>query len=216
MSRDIRVRIAPSPTGDPHVGTAYTALFNYVFARKHGGKFILRIEDTDQSRAKSSSEQQIFSALKWLGLSWDEGPDCGGPYGPYRQSERLELYKEHVENLIKSGHAYHCFCTPQRLDELRQQQKAAGQTTRYDGHCRAQSGSEAHSRIKAGEAHVIRLKVPQTGVTKFHDLLRGELEFENDRIDDQVLMKTDGFPTYHLANVVDDYLMKIRCQKFLI
>jgi len=209
MSREIRVRIAPSPTGDPHVGTAYTALFNYVFAKKHGGKFILRIEDTDQTRARASSEQQIFSSLKWLGLNWDEGPDCGGPYGPYRQSERLDIYREYTQKLVDSGHAYACFCTAERLDKVRAEQKAANLTTRYDGHCRNLSPADVAKQKAAGTSHVIRLRVPTDGVTRFVDLLRGELQFDNERIDDQVLMKTDGFPTYHLANVVDDYLMKI-------
>ncbi|MES2744213.1 MAG: glutamate--tRNA ligase [Bdellovibrionota bacterium] len=209
MSREVRVRIAPSPTGDPHVGTAYTALFNYVFAKKNKGKFILRIEDTDQSRAKSSSESMILSSLKWLGLSWDEGPDNGGKFGPYRQSERLPIYKEYSEKLTANGTAYHCFCTAERLDELRAKQKAEGLTTRYDGHCRELSRETVNAKIKAGEKNVVRLKVPTTGIVKFNDMLRGELEFDVDRIDDQVLMKTDGFPTYHLANVVDDYLMQI-------
>jgi glutamyl-tRNA synthetase len=209
MSREIRVRIAPSPTGDPHVGTAYTALFNYVFAKKHGGKFILRIEDTDQTRARASSEEQIFTSLKWLGLAWDEGPDSGGPYGPYRQSERLDIYREYTQKLVDSGHAYPCFCTPERLDKVRAEQKAQNLTTRYDGHCRNLSAEDVARQKGAGTPHVIRLRVPTDGVTRFIDLLRGELQFDNERIDDQVLMKTDGFPTYHLANVVDDHLMKI-------
>lgn len=209
MSREVRVRIAPSPTGDPHVGTAYTALFNYVFAKKNKGKFIVRIEDTDQSRAKSSSEAMILTSLKWLGLKWDEGPDVGGEFGPYKQSERLPIYKEYSQKLIDNGTAYHCFCTAERLDALRAQQKAEGLTTRYDGHCRDLPADEVKKRIAAGERNVTRLKVPKTGTVKFEDHLRGELEFDVDRVDDQVLMKTDGFPTYHLANVVDDYLMKI-------
>ncbi len=209
MSREVRVRIAPSPTGDPHVGTAYTALFNYVFAKKNKGKFVLRIEDTDQSRAKSSSEEMILTSLNWLGLQWDEGPDVGGKFGPYRQSERLPIYKEYTQKLVDNGTAYPCFCTAERLDEVRARQKAEGSTTRYDGHCRELDKASAQARIKAGEKHVIRMKVPASGAVKFVDLLRGELEFDVDRIDDQVLMKTDGFPTYHLANVVDDYLMQI-------
>ncbi len=209
MISEIRVRIAPSPTGDPHVGTAYTALFNYVFAKKHGGKFILRIEDTDQTRAKASSEEQILKTLKWLGLDWDEGPDCGGPHGPYRQSERLPLYRDHCDTLIQNGTAYYCFCTSARLDALREEQKSQGLTTRYDGNCRELSNQEVTSKLASGIPYVVRLKVPRDGQTKFVDHLRGELEFENERIDDQVLLKTDGFPTYHLANVVDDHLMKI-------
>ncbi len=209
MGRETRVRIAPSPTGDPHVGTAYIALFNYAFAKKEGGKFILRIEDTDQTRARASSEQQILQTLGWLGLKWDEGPDCGGPYGPYRQSERTAIYAEHARKLLDSRHAYRCFCTAERLEELRNRQKAEGQTTRYDGTCYHLPLTEVQKNLEAKLPHVIRLHVPPEGSTKFHDLLRGELEFENSRVDDQVLLKTDGFPTYHLANVVDDYLMKI-------
>lgn len=209
MSREVRVRIAPSPTGDPHVGTAYTALFNYVFAKKNKGKFIVRIEDTDQSRAKSSSEAMILTSLKWLGLKWDEGPDVGGAFGPYKQSERLPIYKEYSQKLVANGTAYHCFCTSERLDAVRAQQKAEGLTTRYDGHCRTLTADEVKKKLAAGEKNVIRLKVPTTGTVKFEDHLRGELEFDVDRVDDQVLMKTDGFPTYHLANVVDDYLMRI-------
>lgn len=205
-----RVRIAPSPTGDPHVGTAYIALFNFVFARKFGGAFILRIEDTDQERYTAGSEAAIFEALRWLGLGWDEGPDVGGPHGPYRQSERLALYRAEVARLVEKGEAYPCFCTKERLDELRRQQIAAKQSTLgYDGHCRALSPAEAGARAAAGEAHVIRLKVPRGGTTSFVDHLRGEVSFENDLIDDQVLFKSDGFPTYHLANVVDDHHMGI-------
>ncbi len=209
MNREVRVRIAPSPTGDPHVGTAYTALFNYAFAKKNKGKFILRIEDTDSARAKASSEAMILTSLNWLGLSWDEGPDVGGEYGPYRQSERLSIYKEYSQKLVQNGTAYPCFCTSERLDELRAKQKAEGLTTRYDGHCRSLSEADVKMRVSAGEKNVLRLKVPTSGTIKFDDLLRGELEFDVDRVDDQVLMKTDGYPTYHLANVVDDYLMKI-------
>lgn len=206
---EVRVRIAPSPTGDPHVGTAYIALFNYVFAKKHGGKFVLRVEDTDQVRAKSSSEGMILKSLKWLGLKWDEGPDCGGPYGPYRQSERTAHYQEHATILLDKQQAYRCFCTPERLTELRNQQKAAGQTSGYDRLCRNLSPAAAEARAKAGEAHVIRLKMPTEGMTTFEDKLRGKVEFDNQRLDDQVLLKADGFPTYHLANVVDDHLMHI-------
>lgn len=204
-----RVRIAPSPTGDPHVGTAYVALFNYVFAKKHGGEFILRIEDTDQSRAKPSSEQQILESLKWLGLDYDEGPGKGGDYGPYRQSERLAIYKEHVERLIQNKSAYYCFCTSERLTELRDSQKSKGETTRYDRHCCGLSEDEVQAKLKEGVPHVIRLKIPDEGATHFMDELRGKVEIDNERLDDQVLLKSDGFPTYHLANVVDDYLMGI-------
>lgn len=205
-----RVRIAPSPTGDPHVGTAYIALFNYVFARKHGGQFLLRIEDTDQERYTAGSEAAIFEALRWLGLTWDEGPDVGGPCGPYRQSERLPIYRAHVDQLLEKGEAYRCFCTKERLEEVRREQIAAKQSTLgYDGHCRALLADEAAARAAAGEPHVVRLRVPDDGETRFFDHLRGELVFENRLIDDQVLFKSDGFPTYHLANVVDDRLMGI-------
>lgn len=205
----VKVRIAPSPTGDPHVGTAYIGLFNYVYAKKHGGSFVLRIEDTDQARSSKEAEQAIYDALKWVGLSWDEGPDIGGPNGPYRQSERLEIYRKHLDQLIENGHAYYCTCTPERLQKLREEQKAAKEQLGYDGHCRGRSAKEVKAEIDAGAPYVVRLKVPSDGVTTVHDELRGPVEFENAGIDDQVLLKGDGFPTYHLANVVDDHLMGI-------
>ncbi len=205
----VRTRIAPSPTGDPHVGTAYAALFNYAFARRHGGRFVLRIEDTDRVRSNPVSEAMIFEALRWLGLHWDEGPDVGGPFGPYRQSERLELYREHVEYLVGTGNAYPCFCTRERLEEVRLKQKASGSPlVGYDGHCRTLSPEEAARRRKS-EPHVIRLAMPREGQIVVRDLLRGEVAFDAEGIDDQVLLKSDGFPTYHLANVVDDHLMRI-------
>lgn len=205
-----RVRIAPSPTGDPHVGTAYIGLFNYVFARKHGGTFILRVEDTDRARSSQSSEQAILSALRWLGLDWDEGPDVGGPHGPYRQSERLDLYKREVQVLLDKGAAYRCFCTRERLDELRQQQRVA-KTGRfgYDRHCRELDPAQALARVEAGEAHVVRMKMPTSGETVVADGLRGNIHRDNAESDDQVILKSDGFPTYHLANVVDDHHMGI-------
>ena len=206
---DVRVRIAPSPTGDPHVGTAYVALFNYAFARSMGGQFVLRIEDTDQTRSTPESEAAILRSLAWLGLDWDEGPDKGGPFGPYRQSERSDIYREHAERLIASGGAYRCFCTAERLTEVRARQRAAKQNMRYDGHCKALSAEEVQARVDAGEPYVVRLDMPQDGVTVIPDLLRGEIPYNNDQMDDQVLMKSDGFPTYHLANVVDDHLMGI-------
>ncbi len=205
-----RVRIAPSPTGDPHVGTAYIGLFNWVFARKHGGTFILRIEDTDQERSTRSSEVAILAALRWLGLSWDEGPDVGGPCGPYRQSERLDLYRREVDALLERGAAYRCFCTRERLDAVHQQQLAEKRDTLgYDRHCRALDPAEGARRAATGEAHVVRLKVPLGGETVVEDGLRGNIVFGNATIDDQVLLKSDGFPTYHLANVVDDHHMGI-------
>lgn len=210
MSFDrVRVRVAPSPTGDPHVGTAYVTLFNYVFAKKHGGDLILRIEDTDQGRYKASSEALIMHSLKWLGLQWDEGPDVGGKCGPYRQSERRETHQKHAYQLVDSGHAYLCFCTPERLDEMRQKQKADGLTTGYDRHCRQLSAAEAKSKLDQKLPFVVRLKMPTDGVTVVQDLIRGPVEFDNQRLDDQILLKSDGFPTYHLANVVDDHLMQI-------
>jgi len=209
--REVRVRVAPSPTGDPHVGTGYIALFNYVFARSTGGRFILRIEDTDRARSNLESERQIIHSLRWLGLSWDEGPDVGGAYGPYRQSERCETYRRYASELLASGAAYPCFCSPERIARLREEQKRQKlPTLGYDRHCRMTvSPQEARRRIAAGEPHVIRLDVPDDGETVVRDRIRGEVRFPNKDIDDQVLLKSDGFPTYHLANVVDDHLMRI-------
>ncbi len=209
MSTPVRVRIAPSPTGDPHVGTAYIALFNYVFAKKHGGQFILRIEDTDRTRSTKESEDAILRALTWVGLPWDEGPDIGGPYGPYRQSERTAIYREHADILIGNGNGYPCFCTEERLGALRAAQKAEKKPPGYDGLCRRIAKEEAQKRVAAGEKHVVRLAMPKDGETHVEDGLRGRVTFDNIQIDDQVLLKSDGFPTYHLANVVDDHLMKI-------
>lgn len=205
----IRVRIAPSPTGDPHVGTAYMALLNRIFARQRGGQFVLRIEDTDRTRFVASSEQMIFDSLHWLGLDWDEGPDKGGPFAPYRQSERSQLYRDAVATLLASGHAYHCFCTSERLEVMRRQQAAAHQPPRYDRTCRDIDPVAARARLDAGEPATIRLAVPIEGSTTFRDELRGEITFDHNNVDDQVLLKSDGFPTYHLANVVDDHLMQI-------
>ena len=207
--RPVRVRIAPSPTGDPHVGTAYMALFNRVFSSKHGGQFILRIEDTDQSRSTPESEQAIFRSLRWLGLLWDEGPDVGGPCGPYRQSERTGIYREHVSQLLEQGHAYRCFATPEELSEMRAAQKERGNGPVYDRRYRDQDPEEGRRREEAGEACVIRLKMPMEGETVFNDGLRGDITFDNGQQEDLILLKSDGFPTYHLANVVDDHLMNI-------
>ncbi|HUT33350.1 MAG TPA: glutamate--tRNA ligase [Planctomycetota bacterium] len=208
MASQVRVRVAPSPTGDPHVGTAYIALFNRCFARQQGGKFVLRIEDTDRARSTPESEQAIFAALRWLGLDYDEGPDVGGPFGPYRQSERSGIYREHAQLLLNSGAAYRCFCTAERLDALRQEQRARKLDPRYDRLCLSLPEGEAERRAAAGERHVVRLKIPD-GQTAYDDRLRGTITFQNSTIDDQVLLKSDGFPTYHLANVVDDHLMRI-------
>jgi glutamyl-tRNA synthetase len=191
------------------VGTAYVALFNYALARRHGGQFILRIEDTDRERSSAASESMIFDALRWLGLVWDEGPDVGGPHGPYRQSERTATYREHAGELVRRGAAYPCFCTRERLDALREVQKARKQNFGYDGRCRALAREEAERRAGAGEPHVVRLAMPRGGETVVRDLLRGEVRFDNAQVDDQVLLKSDGFPTYHLANVVDDHLMGV-------
>jgi glutamyl-tRNA synthetase len=206
----VRTRIAPSPTGDPHVGTAYVALFNYALARRHGGQFLLRIEDTDRQRSHPASERMIFDALHWLGLDWDEGPDVGGPHGPYRQSERSAIYREHADELLAKGAAYRCFCTAERLAALREEQKAKKAAVMgYDGHCRGLAPDESAKRAAAGEAHVVRLAMPDEDSMMVADLLRGEVRFERPQMDDQVLLKSDGFPTYHLANVVDDHLMRI-------
>ena len=209
MSSDIvRTRVAPSPTGDPHVGTAYQALFNLAFARSRGGAFVLRIEDTDQARSSAESEQAIYDSLRWLGLDWDEGPDKGGQHGPYRQSERVAIHREHAAKLLAAGHAYRCFCSRERLETMRGEQKARG-LSGYDRRCRDLADDESRRRAEAGEPYVVRMKVPTDGACKFHDLLRGEVEREWSLTDDQVLLKSDGFPTYHLAVVVDDHLMGI-------
>ena len=205
----IRVRIAPSPTGDPHVGTAYIGLINFIYARQRGGQFVLRIEDTDRTRFVSTSEQMIFDALRWAGLTWDEGPDVGGPYGPYRQSERTGIYREHAELLLRNETAYRCFCTADELEAARKQQIAAKLPPRYAGTCRNISPEQIAANIAEGKSFVIRMKVPSEGSTTFTDELRGAITFDHFNVDDQVLLKSDGFPTYHLANVVDDHLMHI-------
>jgi glutamyl-tRNA synthetase len=210
----IRVRIAPSPTGDPHVGTAYIGLINYIYARQRSGKFVLRIEDTDRARFVATSEQEIFNSLRWLNITWDEGPDVGGPYGPYRQSERTELYREHCDLLLANGTAYRCFCTAEELESARKQQMAAKLPPRYPGTCRHLSAQITDANLAAGKPFVVRMAVPPqagdaTTSTTFRDELRGDITFEHANVDDQVLMKSDGFPTYHLANVVDDHLMHI-------
>ncbi len=206
----VRTRVAPSPTGDPHVGTAYVALVNYAFAKSHpGGEFILRIEDTDQVRSTRESEQAILDSLHWLGLSWSEGPDIGGPHGPYRQSERTAIYARYAQELLDDGHAFKCFCTPERLEEMREAQRAAKQPPHYDGLCLTYTQQEVARREAAGEPFVVRLRVPTEGACVFNDALRGAISVEWKTVDMQVLMKADGFPTYHLANVVDDHLMEI-------
>ncbi len=206
----IRTRIAPSPTGDPHVGTAYIALFNYCFAKKNGGEFILRIEDTDRVRSTLESEQQILRALRWLGLSWSEGPDVQGPHGPYRQSERGDIYIAHTQILLDKGEAFRCFCTEERLTQLRKEQMKSGSgKLGYDGHCLGLSQEEIDQKIQNQESFVVRLKVPREGKCVIKDLLRGDVEIDWSQVDMQVLLKSDQMPTYHLANVVDDHLMEI-------
>lgn len=215
QSGPVRVRIAPSPTGDPHVGTAYIGLLNYVFAKQRDGQFVLRIEDTDRTRFVSTSEQMIFDALRWVGLTWDEGPDVGGPYGPYRQSERTEIYREYCDKLLASGHAYRAFETPEELEAERKQQMAAKLPPKYNGPSRSYTPEQVEAAMAEGKPYTIRLRVPDgdkpagTASTSFRDELRGDITFDHVNVDDQVLLKSDGFPTYHLANVVDDHLMGI-------
>lgn len=205
----VRVRIPPSPTGeDLHIGNVYTALLNYIFAKKHNGKFIIRIEDTDRTRLVPGSEEKILSSLKWFGLTYDEGPDIGGPFAPYRQSDRLPIYRKYAEELVAKGHAFYCFCTPDRLEKLRKDQQEKKMPSLYDGLCKKIPPEEAKKR-SAAEKHVIRLNVPDEGVTEFTDVVRGKITFENKHIDDQVLIKSDNYPTYHLGVVVDDHLMEI-------
>jgi glutamyl-tRNA synthetase len=204
----IKTRFAPSPTGYLHVGGLRTALYCYLFAKKSGGKFVLRIEDTDQERFVKGAMENLIKTLKWVGIDYDEGPEVGGDCGPYIQSERTELYKEHAEKLLESGHAYHCFCTKGRLTELREKQESAKQATMYDRKCAEIPLEEARKRAADGEPFVIRQKIPYENL-KFKDLIRGNVQFDGKNIDDQVLVKSDGFPTYHLANVVDDHLMEI-------
>jgi glutamyl-tRNA synthetase len=205
----VRTRVAPSPTGDPHVGTAYIALFNYAFAKQHHGEFILRIEDTDQSRSTPESEQAILDSLNWLGLQWDEGPDVGGNHGPYRQSERSDIYREYAHQLVEQGKAFYCFATAEELSEMRAEQSAKGEQPRYDGRGLLLTPEQIAAHLEAGDSYVIRMKIPTEGNFKFNDYLRGDVEIPWAQVDMQVLLKNDGFPTYFLANVVDDHLMGI-------
>jgi glutamyl-tRNA synthetase len=208
--KPVRVRFAPSPTGHFHVGGARTALYNWLFARRHGGAFILRIEDTDRTRYQEEAEQDLLSSLRWLGLEWDEGPQVGGDYGPYYQSQRLDLYQEYAEQLLAEGYAYKCFCSSQRLAALRERQRTMGlKHIGYDRHCRDLTVKEVKENESQGIQPVIRLRVPKEGETSFHDLLRGTTTVENGTLEDIILIKSDGFPTYHMANVVDDHLMEI-------
>jgi glutamyl-tRNA synthetase len=209
MSAMVRVRFAPSPTGYLHVGGARTALFDYLFARHHNGTFILRIEDTDRNRFHQGALEEIFSSLRWLGITWDEGPQCGGEYGPYVQSKRLELYKEKVQILLDNGYAYRCFCTTERLRKIREEQQKQKKLIGYDRHCRDLSEIENNKLLHKNQPSVIRFKVPFSQEIVFNDLIRGEIKYRSNLLDDFVLLKSDGYPTYHLANVVDDSSMKI-------
>jgi glutamyl-tRNA synthetase len=205
----VRVRFAPSPTGHTHLGSGRTALYDYLLARQTGGQFILRIEDTDRKRYVPGSEQELMESLRWLGLQWDEGPDIGGPYGPYRQSERAEIYREHARRLVERNHAYPCFCTTERLDEMRKEAAAHKLPPRYDGTCRRLDPEEAARRVAAGERHVIRFRMPREGSITVRDRLRGAITVENRQLDDYIIVKSDGLALYHLAAMVDDQLMKI-------
>ena len=205
----VRVRFAPSPTGPMHIGGVRTALFNWLFARHHGGAFILRIEDTDQKRYAADAIHLITEGLRWLGIDWDEGPEVGGEYGPYIQSERIDLYQQWADWLVEHDLAYRCYCTPERLAALREEQRARKQDPGYDRHCRTLTPEQRAEYEAEGREHVIRFKMPVDGTTTVHDLLRGDITFDNHQLQDLVLLKSDGFPTYHLANVVDDHFMQI-------
>ncbi len=209
MAPQVRTRFAPSPTGQPHVGNMRSALFAWLFARHHGGRFVLRIEDTDRERYVAGAVEQILEGLRWLGIDWDEGPEVGGEFGPYFQSQRLELYQAAARELVERGHAYYCYCSPERLALMRQEQIRRKQPPGYDRRCRELSRSERAEFEAKGITPVVRFKTPLGGQTRFHDLIRGEVVVENSTLDDLVLLKSDGFPTYHLANIVDDHAMKI-------
>lgn len=204
-----RTRFAPSPTGRMHLGSARSALYPFLLARRTGGTFILRIEDTDIKRTVPGAEQELIEGLRWLGIEYDEGPDVGGPHGPYHQTERREIYHQHAWELVERGHAYPCFCTPDRLEKVRQEQMVNKQNPRYDGTCRRLDLDEARRRVAAGEKYVVRFKMPKEGAIETADLLRGPITTENAALDDSVLLKSDGLPTYHLAAMVDDHLMGI-------
>ncbi|MBI3124393.1 MAG: glutamate--tRNA ligase [Ignavibacteriales bacterium] len=207
---EVRVRFAPSPTGYLHVGGLRTALYNFLFARKNNGKFILRIEDTDRNRYVEGAVENLIASLKWCGLEYDEGPDKEGGFGPYMQSQRLDLYKKYADELIEKGHAYYCFCTPERLQVLKEEQAALKlHQAKYDKHCLSLSKSEVDNKLSSGIAHVVRLNVIPNQKIVFNDIIRNRVEFDSSNVDDQVLIKGDGYPTYHMANVVDDHLMQI-------
>ncbi len=208
-ANEVRVRFAPSPTGFLHVGGLRTALFNFLFARNSGGKFILRIEDTDRARYVEGAVDNLINTLHWAGLNYDEGPVVGGNFGPYVQSERLAIYKKHIEMLLEKRVAYRCFCTPERLEAMRKEQERQKLQPKYDRTCLNLSENEINDNVAAGKAYVVRMRVPDNVTIKFSDIIRGDVEFSSERVDDQVLLKSDGYPTYHLANVVDDHLMEI-------
>lgn len=209
MSNTVRVRFAPSPTGPFHIGGARTALFNWLFARHNGGSFILRIEDTDQRRYDPNALSDLLDGLRWLGLDWDEGPEVGGNFGPYFQTQRADLYRHWANWLVDQEHAFRCYCSPERLAQMRQEQRERGEQVGYDRHCRYLTAAQRAEREAAGESYVIRLAMPIEGSTSFEDLLRGTITVDNHTQDDLVLLKSDGLPTYHLANVVDDHFMEI-------
>ena len=209
LMKPARVRFAPSPTGHMHLGSGRTALYDYLLARKTGGQFILRIEDTDQKRFVPGAEEELMSGMRWLGMDWDEGPDVGGSHGPYRQSERKEIYQHYAKLMIDQDKAYYCFCTPDRLEKMRHEQQQRKEAPHYDGTCRHLSPDEAARRVANGEKHVVRFKTPKEGVTTVRDLLRGEITVENRNLDDFILVKSDGLALYHLAAMIDDHLMDI-------
>lgn len=209
MVSEVRVRFAPSPTGSPHIGNIRNAVFDWLFARHAGGQFILRIEDTDRTRLVPGTVEEIYEDLRWLGIDWDEGPDVGGPYGPYFQSERLDLYQKHATELVEKGLAYYCYCSSERLAEMRKEQEANKQHTGYDRRCRDLTPEESAKCRSESDTAVIRFKMPPDGVTIFNDAVRGEISFENSLQDDFVILKSDGFPTYHFASIVDDHHMRI-------
>jgi len=209
-NQSVRVRFAPSPTGYPHVGNIRTALFNWLFARHNGGKFIVRIEDTDVARKVKGALASILDSLRWLGLDWDEGPEVGGDYGPYFQSERRDSYQSYAQQLLDNDYAYKCYCTSERLGQMRAEMVRRKESMRsYDRYCRNLSEKEQVLHRLADDPYVIRFMIPLEGQTTFHDLIRGDISFDNSELDDIVLLKSDGYPTYHLANIVDDYLMRI-------
>jgi glutamyl-tRNA synthetase len=207
--KEIRTRIAPSPTGYPHIGTIYQVMFDYVLAKAHDGKFLVRIEDTDRNRFVEGAEEVVFSSLEWFGLKPDEDPVQGGPYAPYRQSERLPIYKEYVQKLIDESHAYYCFCTKERLDEMRKKQESEKKPPMYDKTCMNLSEEVVAEKLNSGISYVVRMKIPENQEILVKDVILGEVKFDSNLVDHQVILKADGFPTYHLAVVVDDYLMKI-------